>query len=56
MLNQVVVAVRGGVAYIEKKPKGVEVVVRDYDNEGGVIEENAVIEEIYRANEEVDNG
>lgn len=28
------ISVRGGVAYLDKCPKGVKVVIKDYDNDG----------------------
>lgn len=32
-LEKVVIHVTGGVAYVHKKTKGVEVTIRDFDNE-----------------------
>lgn len=32
--KKVIVSVRGGVAYLEKKPKGVKIAIIDYDVDG----------------------
>ena len=32
--NKVIITVSGGVADVSQKPKGIEVVIRDYDVEG----------------------
>lgn len=41
---RVVISVRGGVAYVEEAPRGVEVEIIDYDNleDTGQIEEDSV--------------
>jgi len=38
---QVIVAIQGGVAYVEQIPPGIEVIIKDYDIEGLDTEEEA---------------
>ena len=33
MNDSILIEVRGGVAYVINKPKGVKIIIRDYDNE-----------------------